>query len=229
MPCAHMRVRTKAGLINSQRGCGEYQRIAGGIASSKPHRLKNRKSAFSHFRNLDAPKREVRFGLSTDIASVVWQLTSANWRSSRVIYRYAQPPSTFLDGNAYSAHDCGRSFGSKPRRAIMIRNGIYSLIALAIDGVDVEVGGVLILLDGKMYGGDSYVYYEGSYECSAGKWKGEMISREHTPTNRPTVERVQHIKFSGTYDDASVEADATVLVGNQHIRYTATLRLLHGA
>ena len=31
----------------------------------------------------------------------------------------------------------------------MIRNGIYSLIALAIDGVDVEVGGVLILLDGK--------------------------------------------------------------------------------
>lgn len=37
----------------------------------------------------------------------------------------------------------------------MIRNGIYSLIALAIDGEDVEVGGVLILLDGKMYGGDS--------------------------------------------------------------------------
>ena len=74
MPCAHMRVRTKAGLINSQRGCGEYQRIAGGIASSKPHRLKNRKSAFSHFRNLDAPKREVRFGLSTDIASVVWHV-----------------------------------------------------------------------------------------------------------------------------------------------------------
>jgi len=69
-----MRVRTKAGLINSQRGCGEYQRIAGGIASSKPHRLKNRKSAFSHFRNLDAPKREVRFGLSTDIASVVWHV-----------------------------------------------------------------------------------------------------------------------------------------------------------
>ena len=69
----------------------------------------------------------------------------------------------------------------------MIRNGIYSLIALAIDGVDVEVGGVLILLDGKMYGGDSYVYYEGSYECSAGKWNGEMISREHTPTNRPSA------------------------------------------
>ena len=32
----------------------------------------------------------------------------------------------------------------------MIRNGIYSLIALAIDGVDVEVGGVLILLDGNI-------------------------------------------------------------------------------
>ena len=41
---------------------------------------------------------------------------------------------------------------------IMMKNGLYSLAAVAIDGVDVEVGGVLILQDGKMLGGDSYVY-----------------------------------------------------------------------
>ncbi len=34
----------------------------------------------------------------------------------------------------------------------MIRNGLYSLIAVAIDGVDVEVGGVLILCDGQIHG-----------------------------------------------------------------------------
>lgn len=111
----------------------------------------------------------------------------------------------------------------------MLRNGIYSLIALALDGLDVEVGGVLILHDGKIYGGDSFVFYTGTYDGSGGKWKGEMTSQEHTPTNRPIVERVQYIAFVGTYDDFSVEADATVRVGKHRIRYTATLRLLQAA
>jgi hypothetical protein len=112
---------------------------------------------------------------------------------------------------------------------IMIRNGIYSLAAVSIDGVDVEVGGVLILRDGAILGGDSYVFYIGTYECSDGKWIGEMLSQEHTPTTRPAAERVQRIGFSGTYDDAGAEADATALVGKQRIRYDATLRLLAAA
>ena len=108
----------------------------------------------------------------------------------------------------------------------MIRNGLYSLTAVAIDGVDVEAGGVLLLHDGKMHGGDSFVFYAGTYDCSDGTWKGEMISQEHTPTTRPEAERVQHIEFKGTYNDAGAEADATALVGKQRIRYDATLRLL---
>ena len=88
----------------------------------------------------------------------------------------------------------------------MIKNGLYSLAAVAIDGVDVEVGGILILRDGKSHGGDSYVFYTGTYDCSDGKWTGEMISQEHTPTTRPMAERVQHIEFSGTYNDAGAEA-----------------------
>ena len=108
----------------------------------------------------------------------------------------------------------------------MIRNGLYSLTAVAIDGVDVEAGGVLLLHDGKMHGGDSFVFYTGTYDCSDGTWKGEMISQEHTPTTRPVAERVQHIEFKGTYNDAGAEADARALVGKQRIRYDATLRLL---
>ena len=108
----------------------------------------------------------------------------------------------------------------------MIKNGLYLLTAVAIDGVDVEVGGVLILHDGKLYGGDSYVFYTGTYDCSDGNWTGEMISQEHTPTTRPMAERVQHIEFSGTYNDTGAEADATALVGKRRIRYDATLRLL---
>ena len=111
----------------------------------------------------------------------------------------------------------------------MIRNGLYSLAAVAIDGMDVEVGGVLILRDGQISGGDSFVFYTGTYECSDGKWIGEMISQEHTPTTRPMVERVQRIGFSGTYNDAGAEADATALVGKRRIRYDATLHLLAAA
>ena len=85
---------------------------------------------------------------------------------------------------------------------------------------------VLIVRDGKLHGGDSHVLYTGTYNCSDGKWTGELISQEHTPTTRPMAERVQHIEFSGTYNDAGAEADATALVGKRRIRYDATLRLL---
>jgi hypothetical protein len=109
---------------------------------------------------------------------------------------------------------------------VMITNGLYCLMALAIDGAGVDAGGVLILHDGKIHGGDSYVYYEGTYECSNGRWQGAMTSREHTPTTRPMEERVQHISFSGDYTDAAAEVNATAIVGKHHIRYDATLRLL---
>ena len=48
----------------------------------------------------------------------------------------------------------------------MIKNGLYSLAAVSLDGVDAEVGGVLILRDGHITGGDSFVFYTGTYECS---------------------------------------------------------------
>ena len=62
---------------------------------------------------------------------------------------------------------------------IMIKNGLYSLTATSRGGVDGEVGGVLVLHDGNLYGGDSYVYYTGSYECSDGKWQGKMTSQAY--------------------------------------------------
>jgi hypothetical protein len=66
------------------------------------------------------------------------------------------------------------------RGSIMLKNGLYSLIALAIDGADIEVGGVLILRDGKVFGGDSFVFYTGTYEDLDGRWRGELTSEEHS-------------------------------------------------
>jgi hypothetical protein len=108
----------------------------------------------------------------------------------------------------------------------MIKNGIYALTALATNGAGVDAGGVLILHDGQIHGGDSYVYYIGTYRCFDGKWEGEMLSKEHTPTNRPIAERVQSIEFSGSYNDDGAEVEATAVVGKHRIRYDAILRFL---
>jgi hypothetical protein len=123
-------------------------------------------------------------------------------------------------------HDCRPKF-----LTILIKHKSICLAGTtpsitAIGGVDGEVGGVLILRNDNLHGGDSYVYYTGSYECSDGKWQGKMTSQEHTPTTRPVAAQVQHIGFLGTYNDAGAKADAMALVGDQNIRYDATLRLL---
>jgi hypothetical protein len=107
------------------------------------------------------------------------------------------------------------------------QNGLYALSATPRDGSIDDVGGVLILRDGEFRGGDAYVYYTGNYECSAANnWQCKMTSQEHTPTERPMAARVQHIGFFGTYNDAGAKVDAMALVGEQSVRYDATLRLL---
>ena len=55
---------------------------------------------------------------------------------------------------------------------------------------------------------------------------GRLTSQEHTPTGRPMAARIQHIGFLGTYNDAGAKVDAMALLGEQSIRYDATLRLL---
>jgi len=85
----------------------------------------------------------------------------------------------------------------------MIKNGLYTLNASSRDGVAEDVGGVLILHDGQLHGGDAYVFYTGRYECSGGNWEGKMTSQDHTPTGRPMAARTQHIGFLGTYNDAA--------------------------
>jgi len=108
----------------------------------------------------------------------------------------------------------------------MIKNGIYSLTATVLDGPDVDVGGVLILHNGKIHGGDSFVFYAGTYDAADGRWQGDMVSREHTPTTRPVEERVQQIEFRGSYNEVGAKVSATAVVGKQRVRYDATLLFL---
>ena len=94
--------------------------------------------------------------------------------------------------------------------------------------MDATAVGVLVLHDGKLYGGDSFFYVIGTYSCSGGKWKGEITTQKHTkaPITRPMAGRIVAVGFSGMYSDKGAEISSTALVGKRSIRYDATLRLL---
>ena len=53
----------------------------------------------------------------------------------------------------------------------MIRNGLYSIEAKALDGVEGGDTGVMDLRDGTIRGGTSFFYFVGTYSSSGGKVK----------------------------------------------------------
>lgn len=111
----------------------------------------------------------------------------------------------------------------------MMKNGLYTLHIQMLDGVRGANTGVVVLRDGAMRGGDAYFYYVGSYSFANGRFKGELLNREHTPTYgaRPVFGRRDvGIGFTGSYTDEGAEADAMALVGKTSIRFKATMRLL---
>ena len=110
----------------------------------------------------------------------------------------------------------------------MIRNGLYLIELKALDGVDGGYRGVVVLRDGSILGGSSFFYFNGTYSCSGGRWKGEMTHQEHTPApyTFPAARRIVSAGFTGTYTDEGAEFEATALVGKRSLRYHATMRLL---
>lgn len=113
-----------------------------------------------------------------------------------------------------------------------MKNGLYFLRIDMLDGLKGTNTGVLVLRDGMLRGGDSYFYYIGSYSFADGRWKGELINQEHTPTygTRPLFGRRDvGIGFSGTYTDEGAEADAMALAGKTSIRFKAVMKLLADA
>jgi hypothetical protein len=112
-----------------------------------------------------------------------------------------------------------------------IANGLYSIHIRMLDGIDAGNSGVMMLHDGRIRGGDAYFDYIGAYSSANGKWKGEIVNREHTPAmgQRPVFGGYEvGIGFSGTYDDKGAEGEATALAGKRSIRFKAVLRKLVG-
>jgi hypothetical protein len=110
-----------------------------------------------------------------------------------------------------------------------IGNGLYSIHIRMLDGIDAGNTGVMMLQDGSIRGGDAFFDYIGAYSAANGRWKGELVNREHTPAlgDRPLFGGHEvGIGFSGTYDHEGAEGEATALAGKRSIRFKAVLRKL---
>ena len=108
-----------------------------------------------------------------------------------------------------------------------IGNGLYSLHIRMLDGVDGGNTGVMVLHDGRIRGGDAFFDYIGSYTAANGRWKGEIVNHEHTPSQgeRPVFGGYEvGIGFSGTYTDDGADGEATALAGKRSIRFKAVLK-----
>jgi hypothetical protein len=110
----------------------------------------------------------------------------------------------------------------------MIRNGLYSYSITMLDGVAEDGTGVMVLRDTTLCGGNSFYYFNGSYECSGDKWKGELTSSEHALSSRigPFARKTVTVGFSGTYVDDGAQFDAVALSGKRSMRGKVTLQLL---
>jgi hypothetical protein len=110
-----------------------------------------------------------------------------------------------------------------------IVSGLYSIDIRMLDGLAGGHTGVMLLLDGRILGGDAFFYYLGAYSSANGRWKGQFVNQEHTPakSEHPLFGGYEvGIGFSGRCDAEGAEMEATALVGKLSIRFAATLKLI---
>jgi hypothetical protein len=113
-----------------------------------------------------------------------------------------------------------------------IVNGLYSIHIRALDGLDAALSGVMLLMDGRILGGDAFFYYLGSYTSANGRWKGEIVHQEHTPAkgeNPLFGGYAVGIGFSGTCNEQGAQLEAIALAGKRSIRLAAVLKLMRPA
>ncbi len=114
---------------------------------------------------------------------------------------------------------------------IIVKNGLYSIHVALLDGRLGKGSGVLMFRDGKILGGDAYLFYTGSYLTKEdGTFKGEVMIQRHTPSPDPNLlfssAEPVGIGVTGTFTDTTGTMNGTALVGKASQIFQATLRRL---
>jgi hypothetical protein len=108
-----------------------------------------------------------------------------------------------------------------------IRNGLYTVETDMTDGGRGHATGVIVLVDGRIAGGDTHFYYTGSYKAENGKWRGELTTFQHAkPTGVLLLFGGREVTcgFTGTYTDDSAVVSGTALVGKTSVLFETRLK-----
>jgi hypothetical protein len=116
------------------------------------------------------------------------------------------------------------------RTGRVMKNGLYSIHVSLQDSRTGKGSGVIVFRDGKILGGDAYLFYTGSYTWKGNTFKGEVLVQRHTssPDANPLLGGPSPVGIgvSGTFTDKTAVMDGTALVGKAGQIFKATLRKL---
>src|SRR6201999_3449036 len=111
-----------------------------------------------------------------------------------------------------------------------MKNGLYSIHVSLQDGRSGKGSGVVVFRDGKILGGDAYLFYIGSYTTKGDSFKGEVLVQRHTssPDANPLFggPAPGGVGASGPSTDTAAVMNGTALVGKASQIFKATLRKL---
>ena len=112
-----------------------------------------------------------------------------------------------------------------------VRNGLYTVETDMTDGGRGHATGVIVLVDGKIAGGDSHFYYTGSYTAADGKWRGELTTFQHAKATGVLPlfgGREVSCGFTGSYTDDGAAVSGTALVGKTSVMFQTRLKFREG-
>jgi hypothetical protein len=107
-------------------------------------------------------------------------------------------------------------------------NGLYFIRVEPAGGGRAANGGVLVLRNGRILGGDAFFYYVGSFTGADGSWNGEFSTKQHTRSDLVVPVfggKEVTVAFAGTYGDGAAEVQAT----SAGAGYRVTLRRIADA
>ena len=111
-----------------------------------------------------------------------------------------------------------------------MKNGLYSIHVTLQDGRVGKGSGVIMFRDGKILGGDAYLFYTGTYTVKDDTFKGEVLVQRHTssPDANPLFGGPSPVGIgvSGTFTGTRATMSGTALVGKASQSFGATLRRL---
>src|SRR3974390_2085996 len=111
-----------------------------------------------------------------------------------------------------------------------MKNGLYSIHVSLEDGRTGKGSGVVMFRDGRILGGDAYLFYTGSYTTRGDTFKGEVLVQRHTSSSDANPlfggPSPVGIGVSGTITDEDGGMSGTALVGKASQIFSATLRKL---